>query len=93
MEFANPVEKPLSGQKNAWKGGEVEMKELIIKVDDPNERAWDGSSKVFEIKELVRCKDCKLRDPEDKKCDSGHGILWQLPRDDNWFCADGERES
>ena len=43
------------------------------------------------VGELVRCKDCKYRDPEDRKCDCGHGILWQLPRDDNWFCADGER--
>lgn len=40
---------------------------------------------------VVRCKDCKYRDPEDKKCDCGHAILWQLPRDDDWFCADGER--
>ena len=41
---------------------------------------------------VVRCKDCKHRDPEDKKCDCGHAIQWQLPRDDDWFCADGERE-
>ena len=40
---------------------------------------------------VVRCKDCKHRDPEDKKCDCGHSILWQLPMDDDWFCADGER--
>lgn len=40
----------------------------------------------------VRCKDCKHRDPEDCKCDCGHDILWQLPRDDDWFCADGERK-
>ena len=40
---------------------------------------------------VVRCKDCKYRDPEDKKCDCGHAILWQLTRDDDWFCADGER--
>ena len=40
---------------------------------------------------IVRCKDCKHRDPEDKKCDCGHDILWQLPRRDDWFCADGER--
>ena len=40
---------------------------------------------------VVRCRDCKHRDPEDKKCDCGHAILWQLPRDDDWFCADGER--
>ena len=41
---------------------------------------------------VVRCKDCKHRDPEDKKCDCGHAIQWQLPRDDDWFCADGERK-
>ena len=40
---------------------------------------------------VVRCKDCKYRDPEDNKCDCGHAIQWQLPRDDDWFCADGER--
>jgi hypothetical protein len=41
---------------------------------------------------VCRCKDCKHRDPEDHKCDCGHDILWQLPRDDDWFCADGERK-
>ena len=53
---------------------------------------------TFAIKQLppiqpviVRCKDCKHRDPEDKKCDCGHDILWQLPRRNDWFCADGER--
>ena len=42
--------------------------------------------------ELIRCKDCKHRDPEDKKCDCGHGIVWQLPRGDNWYCGDGQRK-
>lgn len=41
--------------------------------------------------EIIRCKDCKYRDPEDKICDCGHDIIWQLSRDDNWFCADGKR--
>ena len=40
---------------------------------------------------VVRCGECKNRDPEDHKCDCGNGILWQLPRQDDWFCADGER--
>ena len=40
---------------------------------------------------IVRCKECKHRDPEDKKCDCGHDIEWQLPRQDDWYCADGER--
>ena len=42
---------------------------------------------------IVHCKDCKHRDPEDKKCDCGHGIEWQLPRQDDWYCADGERSA
>ena len=41
--------------------------------------------------EIIYCKDCRYRDPEDKKCDHGHGIVWQLPRPDDWFCADGKR--
>lgn len=41
---------------------------------------------------VVRCAECRHRDPEDHKCDCGHDILWQLPRDDDWFCADGERK-
>lgn len=40
---------------------------------------------------IIYCKDCKHRDPEDKKCDCGHDILWQLPRKDNWYCADAKR--
>lgn len=45
-----------------------------------------------ELVEVVRCKDCKYRDPEDHKCDCGHDIKWQLPRGDKWFCADGKRK-
>ena len=40
--------------------------------------------------DVVFCKDCKHRDPEDGNCDCGHDIQWQLPRQDDWFCADGE---
>lgn len=43
--------------------------------------------------EIIRCKDCIYRDPEDKKCDCGHAILWNLPRDDDWFCADAKRRT
>ena len=41
--------------------------------------------------EIIHCGECKHRDPEDKKCDCGHDIIWQLPRNDDWFCADAER--
>jgi hypothetical protein len=44
-----------------------------------------------EAPEIVRCGECRHRDPEDKKCDCGHDIIWQLPRGDDWYCADAER--
>ena len=74
-------------------GGEVGMKELIIKVDDPSERAWDGSSKVFETKELVRCKDCEYA----CICSDDWVICTHIDSNGNdkhpcdWFCADGEQ--
>ncbi len=42
--------------------------------------------------DLIRCKDCKFRNSEDKRCNCGHDIIWQLPRDDEWYCADAKRE-
>ena len=71
-------------------GGEAVMTEFIITCQ--SELQKDGSYKIERYRELVRCKDCKHRDPEVKNCDSGHAIQWQLPRPDNWFCADGERK-
>lgn len=50
-----------------------------------------GPTIYIEQRELVMCKNCKHRDPEDGRCDSGHSIRWNLPRPDDWFCADGER--
>lgn len=41
---------------------------------------------------VVRCRDCKHRDPEDRKCDYGgleHAHMF--PVADDWFCADGEK--
>ena len=43
--------------------------------------------------EIIHCGECKHRDPEDHKCDCGHDIIWQLPRDDKWYCADAERRT
>ena len=67
------------------------MKEYIIELSD-NENAFAILVKAYNLHELVRCKDCKHRDPEDFKCDCGHDIHWELPRPDDWFCADGERK-
>ena len=73
--------------------------ELVVSEKENAEAVERYLNRVIdEIKQLppiqpviVRCKDCKHRDPEDKKCDCGHDILWQLPRRNDWFCADGER--
>ena len=66
------------------------MKELIIKVDDPGERVWDGSPKTFEVQELVRCKDCKWNSgkPNIPYCQ-----IRSEPHRNDWFCADGERKA
>ena len=63
------------------------------------------SSKVFETKELVRCKDCKWWDKKDgssygycNACKHGHYSehweigIYRLYKGD-WFCADGERRT
>ena len=47
-----------------------------------------------DVVEVVRCRECKYRDPEDHKCDCG-GQERQgcpLPVRGNYFCADGERK-
>jgi hypothetical protein len=47
---------------------------------------------AFAEPEIIHCGECKHRDPEDHKCDcGGHDIIWQLPRNDKWYCADAER--
>ena len=47
---------------------------------------------VKEIKKLVRCGECKHRDPEDHRCDCGGmmNLIHYVPVPDDWFCADGE---
>lgn len=66
----------------------------IVEVSDAiNPDAFERFEQYWSPEqELIRCKDCKHRDPEDKKCDFGHDILWELPRPDEWFCADGKRK-
>ena len=63
------------------------MAEFIVKAKADEEPIARNAG----YPELIRCKDCKHRDPEDFKCDHGHDIHWELPRPDDWFCADGER--
>lgn len=50
--------------------------------------------KIIEI-DLVKCGECKHRDPEDKKCDCGmferQGCIF--PVSDDYFCKYGERRT
>ena len=61
-----------------------QMAKIIYKV---TEKMMLDANRI----EVVRCKDCKHRDPEDKKCDCG---MWHIPyvtKDDD-FCSYGERK-
>ena len=67
------------------------LKEQEKEISDISNKYLDLAAVASKQPEIVRCKDCKYLDPEDKKCDCGHDIRWQLPRSENWYCADGER--
>lgn len=43
--------------------------------------------------EIIRCKDCRHRDPEDHKCDNGEDERQGCPFKvaDDYFCAYGKR--
>lgn len=46
-----------------------------------------------DVRPVVLCRDCRHRDPEDKKCDCGQleraGCVF--PVDDDYYCAYGEK--
>lgn len=41
---------------------------------------------------VVRCKDCKHKDPENNHCDHMMGTAIMFPRELDDFCSYGERE-
>lgn len=43
--------------------------------------------------EVVRCKDCKHRDPENNHCDHVSGTMIYFPRKPDDFCSYGERRN
>ena len=71
----------------------IDREKMVQILKQDKERYADAYRRGYAKRdeEIVRCKDCRHRDPEDKKCDCGHDIQWQLPREDDWFCADAER--
>ena len=73
-------------------------KEYIMLFDYAlyNEETGEAVFNPQMVGELVRCKDCVHRDPEDHGCDcAGHEMLKGgfIPMPDNFYCADGERRT
>lgn len=50
-----------------------------------------SSMDYMDAVEVVRCKNCTHRDPEDKRCDHSRSGNCPFPMDDEDFCSDGER--
>ena len=50
------------------------------------------TAETTDVVEVVRCKDCIHRDPEDKKCDCSFQAKGGIfPMDDDDFCSYGEK--
>lgn len=68
-------------QSREW-GEEYDAEQILGDIED---------FPVADVVEVVRCEDCKHRDPEDLKCDCGQleraGCVF--PVDDDYFCAYG----
>lgn len=47
---------------------------------------------TIDAEPVVRCKDCRYCDPENKHCDHPMGTLAPFPRKDDDFCSYGERK-
>lgn len=65
--------------------------DVVFRILEDAEKRID--SLTSDVLQVVRCKDCIHRDPEDKKCDCSFlakgGIF---PMDDDDFCSYGERK-
>ncbi len=77
---------------------DVAIDEVLMGDIDKDYPRMDIAARLHDIpaadvREVVYCKDCHHRDPEDHKCDCGQleraGCVF--PVDDDYFCAYGER--
>lgn len=69
----------------------AKMDETLGALDETLQRV---ENTLDALGSVVRCRDCRHRDPEDHKCDCG-GIQRQgcfFPVDDDYYCAYGERK-
>lgn len=73
---------------------ELKPFEFIMKIDFGANDGVTAVAHAKKVAELVRCKDCTHRDPEDHKCDSGQleraGCVF--PVNDDYFCAYGVKK-
>ena len=63
-----------------------------VDIDRPTRSQFKRMAGQLGYEPVVHCKDCKHRDPEDKRCDCG---CWHnpFPTNDNDFCNYGERKN
>ena len=71
---------------------EIIDKAPTIDIDRPTRSQFKRMAVQLGYEPVVHCKDCKHRDPEDKRCDCG---CWHNPftTNDNDFCSYGERKN
>lgn len=64
--------------------------DVVFRTLEDAEKRID--SLTSDMVQVVRCKDCIHRDPEDKKCDCSFQAKGGIfPMDDDDFCSYGER--
>lgn len=64
--------------------------DVVFRILEDAEKRID--SLTSDVVQVVRCKDCIHRDPEDKKCDCSFQAKGGIfPMDDDDFCSYGER--
>lgn len=51
-----------------------------------------GNIPAADVVPVVRCKDCRYRDPENNHCDHAGGSAIYFPRKPDDFCSYGERK-
>ena len=76
-----------------WKVGEVGMSEFIMKASTDEQAEF--CRRYSNMKELVRCKDCKFGFSEYGYvfCTKPYVEKGSANHKPDWFCADGERRA
>lgn len=66
---------------------------MVSEANDHFERVCDECrERAADVVEVVRCRCCKYRDPENWHCDHPMGTIVSVPRKPDDFCSYGERK-